>query len=212
MKYVKVVLILTVVGFFAGCQCPQKKRAEKIKKHEEAKKVPEIQEIIKEIEKPVEKPKVTEKKEETPIVKKGEVPPEKLPPEKEVKKAEEELAKIFKNIYFDFDKYYIRPDAAKELDKIVKVMNKYPTMEIELSSHTDCSGSSIYNLKLSDKRAKASADYIKKRITNPTRINGQGYGETHPVNDCACEGGRGLKCTEEQHQQNRRTEFKIIRK
>ncbi len=117
-------------------------------------------------------------------------------------------------IYFDFDKYNIRPDAAKELDKIVKIMNEYPTMEIELSSYTDCRGSSIYNLKLSDRRAKASADYIKKRITKPTRINGQGYGETKPVNDCRCEGGRGKGrgCTEKQHQQNRRTEFKIIRK
>ena len=117
-------------------------------------------------------------------------------------------------IYFDFNKYNIRPDAAFELDKIVKIMNEYPTMEIELSSYTDCRGSSIYNRNLSDRRAKASADYIKKRISKPTRINGQGYGETQPVNDCACEGGRGrgLECTEEQHQQNRRTEFKIIRK
>ncbi len=128
----------------------------------------------------------------------------------------EDLGKLIEinPIYFDFDKYNIRPDAAKELDKIVKIMNEYPNMEIELSSYTDCRGSSIYNLKLSDKRAKASADYIKKRISNPTRISGRGYGETKPVNDCRCEGGsgKGLQCTEEQHQQNRRTEFKIIRK
>ncbi|NPA68170.1 MAG: OmpA family protein, partial [Chlorobi bacterium] len=127
----------------------------------------------------------------------------------------EDLGKLIEinPIYFDFDKYNIRPDAAAELDKIVKIMNEYPNMEIELSSHTDCRGSAIYNLKLSDKRAKASADYIKKRITNPSRIYGQGYGESRLVNDCGCEGGRGkgLKCTEEQHQQNRRTEFKIVR-
>ncbi len=131
-------------------------------------------------------------------------------------KTGEDLGKIIEinPIYFDFDKYNIRPDAAKELDKIVKIMNEYPTMEIELSSHTDCRGSSIYNLKLSDKRAKASADYIKKRITKPTRISGRGYGETEPVNDCRCEGrqSRGTECSEEQHMQNRRTEFKIIRK
>ncbi len=126
----------------------------------------------------------------------------------------EDLGKIIeiKPIYFDFDKYDIRPDAAAELDKIVEVMNAYPTMEIELSSHTDCRGSAIYNLKLSDKRAKASADYIKKRISEPTRINGRGFGETQLVNNCSCEGGKGNTCTEEQHQENRRTEFKIIRK
>ncbi|MCF6366141.1 MAG: OmpA family protein [Bacteroidales bacterium] len=114
-------------------------------------------------------------------------------------------------IYFDFNKYNIRPDAANELDKIVKIMNEYPKMEIELSSHTDCRGSSIYNLKLSDKRAKASAHYIKVRITNPTRISGQGYGENKLINKCGCEGGQKVECTEAQHQQNRRTEFKIIR-
>ena len=126
----------------------------------------------------------------------------------------EDLGKIIEinPIYFDFDKYDIRPDAAAELDKIVEVMNAYPTMEIELSSHTDCRGSAIYNLKLSDKRAKASADYIKKRISEPTRINGRGFGETQLVNNCSCEDGKGNACTEKQHQQNRRTEFKIIRK
>ncbi len=115
-------------------------------------------------------------------------------------------------IYFDFDKYNIRPDAAAELDKIIEVMNAYPNMEIELSSYTDCRGSSIYNLKLSDRRAKASADYIKKHISKPTRINGRGFGETKPVNNCSCNGSKGKKCTEQEHQQNRRTEFKIIRK
>jgi len=114
-------------------------------------------------------------------------------------------------IYFDFNKFNIRPDAAEELDKIVKIMNEYPKMQIELSSHTDCRGSSIYNLKLSDRRAKASAHYIKVRITNPTRISGQGYGERKLINKCECEGGQKVECTEEQHQQNRRTEFKIIR-
>ena len=117
-------------------------------------------------------------------------------------------------IYFDFDKSNIRPDAAIELDKIVSVMNKYPNMVIELSSHTDCRGSGIYNLKLSDRRAKSSAFYIKTRISKPTRIYGEGFGEKKLINDCGCESniGKGLGCSEEQHQQNRRTEFKIIRK
>lgn len=126
----------------------------------------------------------------------------------------EDLGKIIalNPIYFDFDKYNIRPDAAKELDKIVKIMNEYPNMVIELSSYTDCRGASIYNLKLSDRRAKSSAHYIKTRISNPTRIYGDGYGETRLINNCHCEGSNKSNCSEEEHQQNRRTEFKIIRK
>lgn len=125
----------------------------------------------------------------------------------------EDLGKILdiNPIYFDYDKSNIRPDAAVELDKIVNIMNEYPNMVIELSSHTDCRGSSIYNLKLSDRRAKASAHYIKTRITNPVRIYGDGYGESRLINDCACEGSNKSDCTEEEHQENRRTEFKIVR-
>ncbi|EPB65589.1 OmpA family protein, partial [Ancylostoma ceylanicum] len=77
-------------------------------------------------------------------------------------------------INFDLNKYNIRPDAATELDKIVEVMNKYPNMVVELGSHTDCRASKAYNMKLSDNRAKASAEYIKKKITNPERIYGKG--------------------------------------
>lgn len=110
-------------------------------------------------------------------------------------------------IYFDFDKYNIRPDAAVELDKIVKVMNDYPGMVIELGSHTDSRGSDAYNIKLSDRRAKSSAKYIKKYISNPERISGKGYGETKLINQCS----NGVKCTDEEHQDNRRTEFIIIK-
>ncbi len=110
-------------------------------------------------------------------------------------------------IYFDLNKYAIRPDAAAELDKVVKIMNENPTMEIELGSHTDSRGRSSSNVRLSDKRAKSSANYIKKRITNPNRITGKGYGETKLVNKCA----DGVKCSKEDHQQNRRTEFIILK-
>ncbi len=112
-------------------------------------------------------------------------------------------------IYFDLDKYNIRPDAAIELDKIVKIMNEYPDMVIELGSHTDCRASKEYNQILSDNRAKASAAYIKARIPNPDNIYGKGYGESQLVNECECEGDVVVPCTEEQHQQNRRTEFVI---
>ena len=116
-----------------------------------------------------------------------------------------------KPIYFDLGKYFIRADAATELDKIVKVMNEYPAMVVELGSHTDCRSSKAFNLKLSDKRAKASAAYIKARITNPERIYGKGYGESRLKNGCACEGAVKSTCSEAEHQENRRTEF-IIKK
>jgi len=124
-----------------------------------------------------------------------------------------DLAKVLKinPIYFDYDKFFIRPDAAIELDKIVAIMNEYPTMYIELGSHTDCRGNKLYNTKLSDKRAKASAEYIRARIVNPQRIYGKGYGETRLVNSCACEKPVKSTCSEEEHQQNRRTEFVIIK-
>jgi outer membrane protein OmpA-like peptidoglycan-associated protein len=124
-----------------------------------------------------------------------------------------DLAKIIdiKPIYFDLGKHAIRPDAAIELDKIVKVMNENPNMVVELGSHTDCRSSAASNMALSDRRAKASAEYIKKRITNPERIYGKGYGETQLTNGCECEGAVKSTCSEEEHQENRRTEFKIIK-
>ncbi len=113
-------------------------------------------------------------------------------------------------INFDLNKYNIRPDAAIELDKIVEVMNQYPGLVIELGAHTDCRGSIAYNRKLSDRRAKASAKYIKDRITNPERIYGKGYGESKLLNGCECEGRVKSDCSEEEHSKNRRTEFKVI--
>lgn len=121
----------------------------------------------------------------------------------------EDLSKIIdiKPIYFDVGKSNIRPDAAVELDKIVKVMNENPNMVIELGSHTDSRGSASSNLSLSERRAQSSADYIKARITNPERIYGKGFGETRLVNECA----DGVRCSKEKHQENRRTEFIIVR-
>lgn len=116
------------------------------------------------------------------------------------------------NIYFDFDDADIRKDAKRELDKIVKVMNDNPTMEIELGSHTDCRGTVEYNDDLSSRRAKASAEYVKARITNPSRIYGKGYGESKLVNNCQCEGDVESTCSPEEHQMNRRTEFRITKK
>lgn len=114
-------------------------------------------------------------------------------------------------IYFDLDKYNIRPDAAEELDKIVTILNNNPKMVIELGSHTDCRGTRGYNMNLSSNRAKSSIEYIRSRITNPKRVNGKGYGETKLKNKCECEHNVVSTCSEAEHQLNRRTEFIIIK-
>ncbi|WP_052331422.1 OmpA family protein [Echinicola vietnamensis] len=110
------------------------------------------------------------------------------------------------NIYYDFDKWEIRPDAALELDKLVKILEDNPTMKIELNSHTDSRGSDSYNQTLSEKRAQSAVDYIISRGVSRVRIEARGYGESRLLNAC----DDGVECTDEQHQQNRRTEFTIV--
>jgi outer membrane protein OmpA-like peptidoglycan-associated protein len=140
--------------------------------------------------------------------------PQEIPVEIEIIEVNADLGKIIKlnPIYFDYDMFNIREDAAIELDKIVKTMNKYPTMEVSLKAYTDCRGPDDYNQYLSDKRATASAEYIQARITNPSRIAGKGFGETNSLNDCVCEDNVMSDCPKEQHQQNRRTEFIVLKK
>jgi len=119
----------------------------------------------------------------------------------------------FDPIYFDLDNHEIRNDAANELDKIVQILNDNPSLKIELGSYTDCRGSKSYNMRLSKKRAKASANYIKERIDNPRRIVGKGYGESKLIRtDCECENDNEENdpCTDKMHEINRRTEFKIL--
>jgi len=86
-------------------------------------------------------------------------------------------------------------------------MNDYPEMGIELRAHTDSRASAAYNLSLSDKRAKAAAEYLYSKGIARERISGKGYGETMLINRCA----ENVKCTEAEHQVNRRTEFKIMK-
>ena len=112
---------------------------------------------------------------------------------------------VLENIYYDFDKWDIRTDAAVELDKLVRVLMDNPKLEIEMGSHTDCRGSDQYNLVLSDKRARAAVLYLISRGIDSTRLTWKGYGETVHVNKCE----DGVQCTEEEHQDNRRTEFKV---
>lgn len=112
---------------------------------------------------------------------------------------------VLENIYYDFDKWNIRPDAAVELDKVVTFLTENPDILVELGSHTDARGSFKYNERLSDRRAESAVEYIISRGIAKGRITANGYGEYKLVNKCA----DGINCSEEEHQQNRRTEIKI---
>jgi outer membrane protein OmpA-like peptidoglycan-associated protein/tetratricopeptide (TPR) repeat protein len=114
-------------------------------------------------------------------------------------------------IYFDFNQAVIRSDAKVELDKIVKYMNDNPNVKIEVSAFTDCRGKIGYNKVLANSRAASTVEYIKARITNPERISGKGYGESKSVNNCECEGEVISTCTDDEFQENRRTEFLIVK-
>lgn len=114
---------------------------------------------------------------------------------------------VLENIYYDLDKWFIRADAAVELDRLVQVLMDNPKLKIELSSHTDSRAGDQYNLVLSDKRAKAAVQYIISKGIDAKRMVWKGYGESHLVNQCI----NGATCTEEEHQKNRRTEFKAIK-
>lgn len=113
---------------------------------------------------------------------------------------------VLENLYYDFDKHNIRPDAALVLDELVQIMNENPTMKIELSSHTDSRGNDAYNMALSQRRAKAAVDYLISKGISRDRLVAAGYGETRLINECA----NGVQCSDEQHQANRRTEVKIL--
>lgn len=112
---------------------------------------------------------------------------------------------VLENIYYDYNKWNIRQDAALELDKLVHILKDNPTIDIEMGSHTDARGSDQYNLILSDKRAHAAVRYLISQGIEPKRLTYRGYGETVHVNNCK----NGVPCTEEEHQKNRRTEFKV---
>ncbi|WP_178986527.1 OmpA family protein [Winogradskyella helgolandensis] len=107
-------------------------------------------------------------------------------------------------IFFEFDESNITAQAAFELDKLVQIMNKYPEMVIEATSHTDNRGTDTYNNGLSDRRAKTTVQYVISKGIDEARITGEGKGETEPKVDCS--GG----CTKAQHAENRRSEFIIV--
>ncbi|MCB0761690.1 MAG: OmpA family protein [Flavobacteriales bacterium] len=109
------------------------------------------------------------------------------------------------NIHYDYNKANIRKDAAVELDKIVDLLRDNPTMKIEMGSHTDARGSASYNQKLSEKRARAAMEYLIDQGINKDRVTYRGYGEEILLNTCE----NGVKCSDELHEENRRTEFKV---
>lgn len=110
------------------------------------------------------------------------------------------------NILYDFNKADIRPDAEPDLQFLTDLLNKYPDMKIELSSHTDSRGSNESNQSLSQRRAESARNWIVAKGIAGDRIVAKGYGESQLLNKCA----DGVECSEEEHQLNRRTEFKII--
>lgn len=112
---------------------------------------------------------------------------------------------ILQPIYFEFDRSNITAEGAAELDKLVIVMNEHPNMVIFAKSHTDSRGSDKYNMNLSDRRAKATVQYLISKGIAKDRISGQGFGESEPKVACK-------PCNEEQHAQNRRSEFLIVKK
>jgi len=113
---------------------------------------------------------------------------------------------VLENIYYDLDKYELTPQAATELDKLVQTLKDNPHIRIELSSHTDSRQTNYYNQMLSELRAKSAVDYLVAKGIERARLEAKGYGETQLINNCA----DGVSCSEEMHQENRRTEFKIL--
>jgi len=111
---------------------------------------------------------------------------------------------VLNPIYFEYDKSNITSQAAFELDKLVQILSQFPDLVINATSHTDSRGSASYNEKLSDRRAKTTVQYVISKGIDETRISGMGKGENEPKVNC------GENCTEEEHQQNRRSEFIIV--
>ena len=113
---------------------------------------------------------------------------------------------MIEHVYYDFDKAYLREESYEPLSEIIQIMTDNPTIIIEIGSHTDARGSDRYNQLLSKRRAKSVVDYLISKGIEKNRLTYVGYGETQPTNDCVNE----VQCDEEDHQRNRRTEFRVV--
>ena len=120
----------------------------------------------------------------------------------------DDLAKLLQlsTIYFDLNKYNIRPDAEIEIQKVIVAMEKYPSLKIKVNAHTDSRGNDAYNLWLSQKRAESTVDYMVSKGISRDRLDGEGFGEKLLLNEC----DDGIRCSREKHQLNRRSEFIIL--
>jgi len=131
-----------------------------------------------------------------------------LKEEKDKKSNSSQAISIIENIYYPFGDWNVLPEAENILSKVIQVMKNDPDLVVEIDSHTDSRASAEFNMALSNRRAKATADYIIARGIPASRIIGIGFGETHLLNKCA----DGVECSDEEHAINRRTEFKITRR
>jgi outer membrane protein OmpA-like peptidoglycan-associated protein len=113
---------------------------------------------------------------------------------------------VLRHIYYDFDQSYIRQEAEIDLNKVLSFMEVNPGAIVEIGSHTDARASFSYNEGLSDRRAKAAVNWLIERGISRERLVGVGYGELQLTNECA----DNVQCSEEQHQRNRRTEFRVL--
>jgi outer membrane protein OmpA-like peptidoglycan-associated protein len=113
-------------------------------------------------------------------------------------------------IYFDLDKWNIRPDAKAELNKVVQTLKENPNWKIQVSAHTDCRETDAYNVRLSQRRANSTMKYLVSKGIESYRLFPIGYGKAQPAVKCTCQEGQPSDCTEEQHQLNRRVEFIIL--
>lgn len=113
-----------------------------------------------------------------------------------------------KTIEFELNKADLKDDSKDELVKVVRLMDKFPSMIIEFGSHTDSRAPDGYNMQLSYRRARKTVQYLISLGVDPRRLTGKGYGETKLLNHCS----NGVKCSELEHQQNKRTEFVVIKK
>jgi len=120
----------------------------------------------------------------------------------------DDLAKLLQlsTIYFDLNKYDIRPDAEIEIQKVIVAMEKYPSLKIKVNAHTDSRGNDAYNLWLSQKRAESTVEYMVLKGISSNRLDSEGYGEKLLLNEC----DDGISCSQEKHQLNRRSEFIIL--
>jgi outer membrane protein OmpA-like peptidoglycan-associated protein len=113
---------------------------------------------------------------------------------------------ILNKIYYDLDKANIREDASSDLEKLIIFIQDNPSFNVEIASHTDSRGDAAYNKKLSQDRAQAVVNYLTNKGILKARLTAQGYGESRLINKCA----DGVNCSEQEHQANRRTEFKVL--